>query len=72
MNPYVNIFNVPYIQQQAQQQYHKSQMEEVNKCVKALHDFFDGIDKIEPSYQKMASVEFSAIVFEYLHKHGIV
>lgn len=51
MNPYINMFNVPYIQQQAQQQYHQSQIQEVQKCAKALHDFLEGIDKIEPNYQ---------------------
>ncbi len=72
MNPYINMFNVPYIQQQAQQQHHQSQMMEVEKCAKALHDFLDGIDKIEPNYQNMASAEFSMIVCEYLHKHGVI
>ncbi len=72
MNPYINMFNVPYIQQQAQQQHHQSQLREVQNCAKALHDFFNGIDKIEPDYQKMASAEFSAIAFEYFHKHGVI
>lgn len=72
MNPYINMFNVPYIQQLAQQQHHQSQLREVQNCAKALHDFLEGIDKIEPGYQNMASTEFSMIVCEYLHKHGVI
>lgn len=71
MTTYINLFNVPYIQQQATQQHHQSQIQEVQKCAKALHDFLEGIDKIEPNYQNMASAEFSAIVLDYLHKHGV-
>lgn len=71
MNPYINMFNVPYIQQQAQQQHHQSQLMEVEKCAKALHDFFEGIDKIEPNYRQMASVEFCSIICEYFYKHGV-
>ena len=57
MNPYIDMFNYQYIQQQAQQ-HHISQVLEVQKCAKALHDFLDGIDKIEPNYQQAASAEF--------------
>lgn len=69
MNPYIDMFNYQYIQQQAQQ-HHFSQVMEVQKCAKALRDFLDGIDRIEPNYQKAASAEFSSIILEYSHKHG--
>lgn len=72
MNPYINMFNVQYIQQQAQLQHHQSQIYEVQKCAKALHDFLEGIDKIEPSYQSMASAEFSMIVLQFFQKHGVI
>ena len=52
MNPYIDMFNYQYIQQQAQQ-HHISQVLEVQKCAKALHDFLDGIDKIEPNKQQV-------------------
>ena len=71
MNPYIDMFNYQYIQQQAQQ-HHISQVLEVQKCAKALHDFLDGIDKIEPGYQQTASAEFSTIILEYFHKHGVL
>ena len=71
MNPYIEMFNYQYIQQQAQQAHHVSQVLEVQKTAKALRDFCDGIDKIEPGYQQMASAEFSAIILEYFHKHGV-
>ncbi len=71
MNPYIDLFNYQYVQQQAQQEHHVSQINEVQKTAKALRDFLDGVDKIEPSYQQMASAEFSAIILEYFHKHGV-
>lgn len=71
MNPYISMFNYPYIQQQAQQ-YHLSQVTEVQKCARALHDFLDSIDNIEPGYQQMASATFSTVILEYLRKHGAV
>ena len=71
MNPYIEMFNYQYIQQQARQ-HHLDQVTEVQKCTKALYDFFDGIDKIEPSYQQMAREEFSAIILAYFRKHGFV
>lgn len=69
MNPYIDMFNYQYIQQQAQQ-HHISQVLEVQKCAKALHDFLDGIDKIEPSYQQAASAEFCSILLDYFRKHS--
>lgn len=72
MNPYINMFNVPYIQVQAQQQHHQSQILEIQKCAKALHDFLEGIDIIEPNYQNIASAEFSTIILNYCQKHGVI
>lgn len=69
MNPYIDMFNYQYIQQQAQQ-HHNNQLMEVQKCAKALHDFLDGIDKIEPNYQKAASAEFCSILLDYVRKHS--
>lgn len=46
MNHYIDMFNYQYIQQQAQQ-HHISQVLEVQKCAKALHDFLDGIDILD-------------------------
>lgn len=69
MYSYSDLFNYQYIQQQAQQ-HHNNQVVEIQKCAKALRDFLDSIDKIEPSYQQMASAEFSAIILEYIRKHS--
>ena len=41
MNPYIDMFNYQYIQQQAQQ-HHISQVLEVQKGAKALHDHRSG------------------------------
>lgn len=48
MNPFNNIWNYDYIQQQAQQ-HHYTQVKQVQDTAKALYDFLDGYDKIEPS-----------------------
>ena len=69
MNPVLDIFNYRYIQQQAQQ-HHINQLIEVQKCAKALKDFLDGVDKIEPAYQKTASETFCSIILGYIGRHS--
>lgn len=69
MNPLYEMFNQQYIQQQAQQQHHMQQVKQIQDTAKALKDFLDGIDKIEPSYQSAASAEFCTIVWDYIRKH---
>ena len=69
MNPVLDIFNYQYVQQQAQQ-HHINQLFEVQKCTKALKDFLDGIDKIEPAYQIMASETFCTIILDYIASHS--
>ena len=64
------IFDHSYISQQAQQEHHKEQVKQVLDSVQKLKDFLDSTDSIEPQYQKMASNEFCAILFDYLKKHG--
>lgn len=74
MNPFYEIFNRQYIQQQAslQQQNHVSQVMEVQKSAKALRDFLDSSDKIQPAYQQMASAEYCAILCDYFRKHNMI
>ena len=73
MNPFYEIFNRQYIQQQAmlQQQNHVNQVIEVQKSAKALKDFLDSSDKIQPAYQQMANAEYCAILCDYLRKHNM-
>lgn len=69
MNPVLDIFNYPYVQQQAQQ-HHINQLVEVQKCAKALKDFLDSVDKIGPAYQKTASETFCSIILDYIVRHS--
>ncbi len=69
MNPFNNIWNYDYIQQQAQMQHHFSQVKQVQDTAKALYDFLDGLDKIEPAYQQQATAEFCGVIAAYLDKH---
>lgn len=69
MNPFNNIWNYDYIQQQAQQ-HHYAQVKQVQDTAKALYDFLDGYDKIEPAYQQQAMNEFCAILFDYFNNHN--
>lgn len=69
MNPIYNIWNNDYIRQQAQQNHHLEQIKQVQDTAKALKDFLDGCDKIEPNYQSAASAEFCAILFDYINRH---
>ena len=71
MNPLIDIFNYQYIQQQAQE-HHFSQIFEVQKSVKALKDFLESFDKIEPNYHQLANSEYCAILLEYFRKHGVI
>ena len=70
MNPFNNIWNYDYIQQQAQMQHHFSQVKQVQDTAKALYDFLDGLDKIEPAYQNAANEEFCTILLVFLNKHN--
>ena len=69
MNPLYEMFNQQYIHQQAQQQHHIQQVKQIQDTAKALKDFLDGADKIDPSYQAAANAEFCAIVWDYIRKH---
>lgn len=73
-NPFYEMFNQSYIQQQAmlQRQNHLNQVAEVQKSAKALKDFLDSLDKIQPAYQQMASAEYCAIIYGYFRKHGMI
>ena len=70
MNPLYNILNHDYIQQQIQT-YHTNQVYEVQKSAKALQDFLDSVDKIDPNYQQWASEEYCMILADYFRKHGM-
>ena len=70
MNPFNNIWNYDYIQQQAQTNHHNAQVKQVQDTAKALSDFLDGLDKIEPAYRNTANEEFCTILLAYLNKHN--
>ena len=69
MNSLYNMWNYNYIQQQAQQQNHLQQVKQVQDTAKALKDYLDGMDKIEPPYQAAANAEFCAIIWNYIQRH---
>lgn len=69
MNQFYNIWNYDYIQQQAQIEHHYTQVKQVQDTAKALYDFLDGCDKIEPAYQQQAMAEFCGVIATYLDKH---
>ncbi len=70
MNSIYNMWNYNYIQQQAQQQYHRSQVVQVQDSARKLKDFLDSLDKIDPGYRDTASMEFCSILFDYFQKHS--
>lgn len=70
MNPIFDIFNYQYITQQNAQQKHFSQINEVQKCAKALKDFLESSEKIEEPYQKMAFDACCAVLIEYKYKNN--
>ena len=75
MNPFYEIFNSQYIQQQAMSQHPTpaEQIEEVRKSAQELKDFLESHDKIIlPEYQQMANAEYCAILCDYLRKHNMI
>ena len=71
MNPlYDQIFNQQYVNpdyllQLQQRQYHAEQQAEIQKAVKALHDYCDAARKIAPEYRELAVRKcIEAIVLE--------
>ncbi len=69
MNWKNDIWNMDYIQQNLAQQNHYNQIEEVQKSVKALKDFLDSKDKIQPQYQQMARQAYCTVLAEYFGKN---
>ena len=69
MNPIYNMWDYNYFLQQGQQ-YHQTQVMQVQDSTRKLKDFLDSLDKIDPSYRNAASVEFCAVLFNYFQKHS--
>ena len=74
MNPlYEQMFNqqyvnYAYIQQLQIQNYHNDQQMEIDKAVRALHDYCDAIRKIAPEYQDQAFKACAMAVLEEMGK----
>lgn len=71
MNPLYNIWNYNYIQQQAQQQYHQNQVQQVMETAHKLQDYLDSVDKVDPAYQGAMTAVCCAVLADYAKKHGI-
>ena len=70
-NAYYNdMFNMSYIQQQAQQQFHQNQTTQIAECVHKWQDFLDSADKIAPEYQFTAMAAFCAAYFEHINRNS--
>lgn len=71
MNLIDNIWNYNYIQQQAQQQYHQNQVQQVMEAAHKLKDFLDSVDKVDSAYQGALTAACCAVLADYAEKHGI-
>lgn len=69
MNPIYEMFNQQYIQQQAQEK-HLMQIAKIQDSVTKLKDFLDSTYEIEPEYRNSASIEFCAVIIDYINKHS--
>ena len=72
MRPLYNIWNYNYIQQQAQQQYHQNQVQQVLEAAHKLQDYLDSADKVDPAYQGVLTATCCAVLADYAKKHGII
>ena len=73
MNPlYEQMFNDQYVNEQflrnMQQQYQLQQQTEIQKAVKAIHDYCEAARKISPEYQQEAFRLCGLAVLEELNK----
>ena len=71
MNPLYNIWNYNYIQQQAQQQYHQSQVQQVIETAHKLQDYLDSVN-VNSAYQGALTSACCAVLADYAKKHGII
>jgi len=69
MNPFNQMFNNEYIQQQAAQA-HQREVENVLKSAQKLKDFLDSTDDIKPEYRQDAAIAFCSILNDFFRKHG--
>lgn len=67
-----NIWNYNYIQQQAQQQHHQSQIFQVVDAVHKLQDFLDSADKVDAPYKETLTTECCAVLLNYAKDHGLL
>lgn len=72
MNPLYNIWNYNYIQQQTQQQYHQSQVQQVLDAAHKLQDYLDSVDKVDSAYQGALKDACCAILLDYAQKRHII
>ena len=69
-NPIYNLFNMDYIQQQCQQQYHINQQAQVLETAKKLKDFLDSFDKVDDAYKSELLAYCSAVLIDHEQKHS--
>lgn len=69
-NSIYNLFNMDYIQQQSQQQYHINQQVQVLETAKKLKDFLDSCDKVDEAYKSALLAHCSAVLIDYAQKHN--
>lgn len=67
-----NIWNYNYIQQQAQQQHHQSQVYQVTETACKLQEFLDSADKVDDAYKEVMTVECCAVLLSYAKKRGLL
>lgn len=72
MNPlYDQIFNQQYVNPNYLHnlQFHRAEQQtEMAKAVKALHDYFEAVRKIEPEYQQQAFWACATAILEEMNK----
>ncbi len=75
MNSILQMFNDPYIQEQARraqeaQKEHQKQVENVMKSAHKLKDYLDSLDDIKPEYRNEATKVFCSILLDFMSRHA--
>lgn len=70
MNNFNKLWNYDFIRNQAQQNYHQSQIYQVIETVHKLKDFLDSSEKVDAPYQDALVAECCAVLLDYTKKHN--
>lgn len=71
MSNFNNLWNYDFIRQQAQQNYHQHQINNVMETAQKLQDFLDSADKVDAAYHEAMVAACCTVLFNYAKKNNL-